>query len=1075
MQAAKTVLIGIIVSLLCLTAHAADSRSKHVLVLHSYHRGFAFTEAEIEGIDSVLVPESGWIEQHVIHMDAKRTSDERYDHSLRQLLQVQFAKVRLDAILVTDNDALEFVVANRAGMFRDVPVFFAGVNDFQESMLAGELRITGVVKNTDYPATIDLALRLRPLTTQVVAITDSTTTGKAHSEAIQRLASAYRDKAEIVVWSLGDMSMEDMCGRLASLKEDSVVVLLNHYRDKGGHVFSHDESMERLLKASAVPVFAVNEVRLGWGVLGGRLIRGRNQGRIAAQMMLRVLRGEDIARVPIETKSPNDWMFDYPALRRWGIDESALPAGSIIVHRPVSFYGQHERVILGTLAVLLLLVAIIWLQATAIARRRVAEAALLKANNTYRALVACTSAVARANDEASLLHQVVQVVQQHCGYRMAWVGLAKHDDARTVRPVARAGFDDGHLEKVTFTWNDSESGRRPVGTAIRTGEPSIDQNINTDRGVLSWQYEARTHGYASIAAFPLRAGGGVLGALTVYAARPNAFCSEEVQLLQEIADNLAFGLASLKARSDRDEADRALRNSLAQMRDAHQRLRFHVSRMPLAFIAWDLDFRVTEWNPAAEQIFGWSASEAIGMHGDKLIVPEEAQASVGALWAKLLRGEDETSHSVNDNIHKDGRRLSCEWFNTPLRDDAGQVIGVLSMAHDITQRKNAEAERDRLEEQLRQSQKMEAVGRLAGGVAHDFNNLLTAILGYAELAMDQCDPVSPLHSELEQISRAGKQAASLTGQLLAFSRKQVIAPVVLDLNALVTQSRSLLRRLIGEDIELVFFQNADAGRIKADPGQIEQIILNLAANARDAMPRGDKLTFETASVVLTEEYVRAHAEAKPGRWAMLAASDNGQGMTEAVRQHLFEPFFTTKERGRGTGLGLATVYGIVKQNGGFISVYSEPGIGTTFKIFFPPVEDPAAATRGIEYQPLPPGKETILLVEDDDGVRELARVTLERRGYHVLIAPNAADAISIFASEGQDIDLLITDVIMPGMNGRELYERLSTMKSGLKALFMSGYTENVIAEHGILDAGINFIQKPYGIDQFTRKVHAILH
>jgi two-component system, cell cycle sensor histidine kinase and response regulator CckA len=739
----------------------------------------------------------------------------------------------------------------------------------------------------------------------------------------------------------------------------------------------------------------------------------------------------------------------------------------------VWLYSQHRGMILGTVAVFLVLLLIIWLQTTAIARRKGAEAALLKANSAYRALAACTSAVARASEEAELLRRVVQVVQEDCGYRMAWIGIAEHDEARTVRPVAQAGFDDGYLQQAGVTWHDTERGRGPTGTAIRTGEPCINPDMRTNPAVSPWRDAAQARGYISNAAFPLRAGGRVLGALTVYATRANAFSREEVHLLQEIADNLAFGLVSLKARRDHDDADRALRESLERTRDAHQRLKFHVSRMPLAYIAWDTEFRVTEWNPAAEHIFGWSAAEAIGRHAFELMAPADVRPHVNGLWTNLLEG-DETSHSINENTHKDGRRLWCEWFNAPLRSDSGQVVGVLSMGYDISERKQAEAERAQLEAQLRQSQKMEAVGRLAGGVAHDFNNLLTAILGYAEMGMEQCEAGSPLRSELEEISKAGKRAAGLTRQLLAFSRKQVIAPVVLDLNELMMQSRKMLERLISEDVELVFLPKPAVSRIKADPGQIEQIIVNLAANARDAMPGGGTLTFETANVTLTEEYARAHSEAQPGQWVMLAASDNGQGMTETVRQHLFEPFFTTKEMGKGTGLGLATVYGIVKQNGGFINVYSELGVGTTFKIFFPPVEDAPVHAARAEPAALPPGRATVLLVEDDDGVRELARTALAARGYRVLSARNPAEAIDIFEADHLAIELLISDVIMPKMNGRQLYERLRATKPQLKALFMSGYTENVIAQHGILDAGINFLQKPYGIDQLSRKVHDVL-
>jgi PAS domain S-box-containing protein len=394
---------------------------------------------------------------------------------------------------------------------------------------------------------------------------------------------------------------------------------------------------------------------------------------------------------------------------------------------------------------------------------------------------------------------------------------------------------------------------------------------------------------------------------------------------------------------------------------------------------------------------------------------------------------------------------------------------LLSVTKDMTEHKE-------LEHQFRQAQKMEAIGRLAGGVAHDFNNLLTVINGYAELMLGQIQPESPHTLHLKEIRKAGERAAGLTRQLLAFSRQQVLAPQVLDLNSVIENMHTMLKRLIGEDIDLITIPGKSLGRVKADPGQIEQVLLNLAINARDAMPQGGELAIETANLDLDECYAREHVTVVPGPHVMLAVSDSGTGMDAETQKRIFEPFFTTKEKGKGTGLGLSTVYGIVKQSSGHIWVYSEPGHGTTFKIYLPTVNAPAEVVEYTNIMAEPShGQETVLVVEDDLPIRMLVRATLEARGFTVLEAPNGAEALTIATQHRGTIHLLLTDLVMPGMSGRTLAQRFAVMYPETKVLYMSGYTDDAVIRHGGLEVGTAFLQKPFTPEALIRKVCEIFN
>ena len=417
---------------------------------------------------------------------------------------------------------------------------------------------------------------------------------------------------------------------------------------------------------------------------------------------------------------------------------------------------------------------------------------------------------------------------------------------------------------------------------------------------------------------------------------------------------------------------------------------------------------------------------------------------------------------------KDGRLLSVQLSVRAVRKGAGEVEYYETFVRDVTEQR-------RLQQQLVQSQKMEAVGRLAGGIAHDFNNLLTVITSYSDLLLQDLGADDPKREDVEQVRKAAEGAAALTRQLLAFSRQQVLAPRVVSLSVVVQGVEKMLRRVIGEDVDLVTALDPDVGSVKADVGQLEQVLMNLAVNARDAMPAGGKLTIETANVEHGPDSAREREAAPVRRCVMLAVSDTGIGMDEATKARIFEPFFTTKEAGKGTGLGLATVYGIVQQSGGFIWVYSEPGHGTTFKIYLPQVDAPLEGrTAGAAPGDLPRGTETVLLVEDAAAVRAVTRQVLERQGYTVLEAANGGAALQTAASHPGPIHLLLTDVVMPGLSGRQLADQLARLRPDARVLYASGYTDDAVVRHGVLEAGISYLQKPFTAESLARKVREVL-
>ncbi len=518
-----------------------------------------------------------------------------------------------------------------------------------------------------------------------------------------------------------------------------------------------------------------------------------------------------------------------------------------------------------------------------------------------------------------------------------------------------------------------------------------------------------------------------------------------------------------------------MRNSRAERAAAEAALRANEQRFrALVEHSWDAvalfgpDGAILYGSPATTRILGYDLAEFVGRNALDLIHPEDRDGVASRLTEVMANSRGRVIVAARVR-HKDGSWRYLEGVLTNLLDDPS-VGAIVNNYRDATERRS-------LEQQVIQAQKMEAVGRLAGGVAHDFNNILTAIGGYTDLLLADLPPDDPRRQDVDEIHRAADRAAALTQQLLAFSRRQVLQPKVIDLNALVSNVENLLRRLIGEDVLLATTLAGDVGRVRADPGQVEQVIVNLAVNARDAMPAGGRLTIETRNVELDAAYAAEHQTVVPGPYAVIAVSDSGTGMSAETQSHMFEPFYTTKEVGKGTGLGLATVYGIVKQSGGSIWVYSELGHGTTVKVYLPRVDEPAeplAPSTPADAESLR-GTETILLVEDEPAVRAVARQILTRQGYAVLEAADGQTALAMVDAGGPRVDLVLTDVVMPGMSGRSLADRLASRYPGLRVLYMSGYTDDAIVRHGMLEPGLAYLQKPFRPDALARKVREVLN
>jgi PAS domain S-box-containing protein len=641
-----------------------------------------------------------------------------------------------------------------------------------------------------------------------------------------------------------------------------------------------------------------------------------------------------------------------------------------------------------------------------------------------------------------LFAEAVSLVARTLGVEYCKVlELLPDGDALILR--AGVGWEEEHLVGQATVSAGKES---QAGFTLCSDEPVVVEDLRTETR-FSGSPLLRDHRVVSGMSVIIRGWERPYGVLSAHSTSMRRFATDDVSFLRAVANVLAEAIG-------RKHAEDNLRQSESQFRALFE------NALDAVLIANDQGAYV-DANPAACDLLGLSYNEVIGRTINAFTEQDDPVAASGMLQQFLKEGRMRGELRLR---RADGNVVEVE-FSATANFLPGRHLALL---RDVTERRN-------LEEQLRQSQKLESVGMLAGGIAHDFNNILTVIMGYSDLALKGLDNGDPLVGYVEGIEKAATRAALLTRQLLAFSRKQVLQPKVLDLNSVIANIDKMLGLLVGDDMELCTSPGVGLGSVKADPGQIGQVILNLVVNARDAMPKGGKITLETANIYLDESYARQHIGVEPGWYAMLAVTDTGQGMDVDTQRNIFEPFFTTKEQGKGTGLGLSTVYGIVKQSGGNIWVYSEVGLGTTFKIYFPLVDEQVAEPEVAVRRPESvAGNETILLAEDVEMVRDLARESLEMHGYTVLEGPNAEEALLICQQHEGPIHLLLTDVVMPRMSGKELAEQVVSLRPETRVLYMSGYTDQAIVHNGILDSDIAFIEKPFTPDALVLKVLEVL-
>ncbi len=692
-----------------------------------------------------------------------------------------------------------------------------------------------------------------------------------------------------------------------------------------------------------------------------------------------------------------------------------------------------------------------------VTERHAAEQRIRYLNRVYAVLSDTNQMLVREKDAAAMLEAACRIAVEKGNFRMAWIGLV---DERRMRlaPAATAGFVDGYLDGIEFDVTDLASLAGPTGRCLRTGAHEICSDIEHDPGYRKWAARALERGYRSSGAFPLYVDGRMVGVFNLYAGEVGVFGDEELRLLDELALDLGFAMEV-----DRREADR--RRVESALHDSEQRFRELAENIDEVF--WIVDpgtNRVVYVNRAFEHIWARGIEDVYAdpqLWADSLH-PDDRDRVVRAFAEQAARGTYDVTYRIR---RPDGMVRWIHDRGLPLRDAAGHMYRIIGTARDVTERQN-------LEDQLRQSQKMEAVGQLAGGIAHDFNNILAAIMMETDLASEGGGVAPEVQHMITEVRAAADRAAALTRQLLAFSRRQVLQPRDLDLNDAVRSVAKMLRRIVGEDVEVELQLHDRPLMVRADPGMLDQVLMNLVVNARDAMATGGRLRIETGFATVRDAGDAGPAPLAPGRYARLTVSDTGRGIPPEMLPRIFEPFFTTKEAGQGTGLGLATVFGIVKQHGGAIDAESRVGEGTSFRILLPALDAAAAGSAAPAAADAPRGgTETILLVEDEAMVRALTRTALQRAGYTVLEATDGVDALRVWGEHRGAIGLLFTDLVMPGgVSGLEIAERMRADEPSLRVLYTSGYSADIAGREPPLVDGENFIGKPYRLGKLLELV-----
>ncbi len=1023
-------------------AQDSGNPPKRVLLLYSFDNNEegVFTSFDHALRSQLRAGARDRVEFYTKYMDFAQFSTHAHAVALAQLLKLEFSKQKPDLIVASSYWALQFLLGEGKDLFPGTPVVVLfnarRLDEVKLCITKGTAGpgITGVA-STDEPArTLDLALRLQPDTQRVVVIGGSSPLDQYWTDRLKHDFSSYRQTVEVTY--LTGLTMNEILRRVAQLPPHTVILSTLFLEDARGQSFLQEEALDLITRAADVPVYGIYLSYIGHGVVGGRMTNPENLGRSVADLADRVLNGENAASIPIVVDNSSQDTVDWHQLQRWHISEKRLPPSTVELFREPSAWERYRFAIMAVIWLCTLEAALILTLIFNIGRRRRAERSLLRQKALANAVIEHLPGLF--------------VLQDKAGKNLRWnknaEGLLRY---RPGTVPAMSNVADEHRETAQRFKDEileQGSGHVEVDMLGQDGGP-VPYYFNGVRVELEGKPYFAAKGSGHVEVDMLGQDGGPV---------PYYFNGVRVEL-EGKPYFAAIGIDLTESR----RAEEAVRRSEAQLRSLVEHAPYGIGTVSVQ------QDRFLHANPALVKLLRYqSEAEVLALSVSRDLYPQgDAGFRAQPTRADFFSGVEFTWRS------KDGKPVTvrASGHRSSRPGSEGDTIEII--AEDVTARRM-------LEEQLHQAQKMEALGQLAGSVAHDFNNLLSVIIGYSELLSANLGSEGPAGVRLEAIKKAGQRAASLTSQLLAFSRRQVLQPRVLSLNSLVTETQRMLQRLIGEDIEQKVLLDPVLAKTKADPGQIVQVIMNLAVNARDAMPKGGKLTIKTANTSFKDAVSFSGVAVPPGEYVTLSVSDTGTGMDEETRNRLFEPFFTTKAAGKGTGLGLATVYGVVKQSGGYIFADSELGKGTTFRIYLPRVDLPlrtpsSQAAQGLPPD-LPPGSETFLVVEDEPAFRDLLCEQLRSRGYQVLVASNGVEALQVAEQHKGPIRVLITDVIMPEMSGPDLAKNLTKLRGETDVLYMSGYTDDKLSNILETEPELTLIQKPFSIDDLVQKIQEIL-
>jgi two-component system, cell cycle sensor histidine kinase and response regulator CckA len=980
-------------------ADSQDMSRKNILVLHAYHQGFAWTDRITSGIKSVFEESPLKIEVHYEYMDTKRVHDESYLNQLAALYRTKYKKQRFDVVITSDDNAFRYLLAHHHDIFSETPVVFCGVNDFRDELIEGNRFFTGVVESISVEDTIDTVLKIHPNVNRIVAFVDQTVTNSANKKRVSEVIPRYQGRLTFDFIENTEMSEVTEISR--NLPENSIVLFWYYKPFQHGHTLSNKESFDLISRYCNRPFYSFWGTYLGLGIVGGKLTSGIAHGRKAGELALRILNGEKPGDIPVIRKSPNQYMYDYASMQRFGIRSEQLPEGSIIINKPISFYAQHKRLFWQLVSAFAFLSLIIATFIVNLFKRRVAESLLRKSEDKFRSLVETTSDWIWETDRQGKYTYVSPGVKDLLGYNpYELVGKTPLD---LMPPKEAEQF-------------------KAILCDVSKPPASIHQMENN-----------------------------------IYHKTGHSVISETNAMPFFDSKGDFSGYRGI----DRDITDR--KQAEKTLYESEERFRTLAELLPETIYEVDLNGHILFVNESGHKNFQYTPQDVEqGVNIFDLIMERDRARAVNNIQ-KILHGE---SLGLNEYVavRKDGSTFPVITKSTAIVLE-GEAIGVRGFLIDISDRK-------KLEDQFHKAQKMESVGTLAGGIAHDFNNLLMGIQGRTSLLLTETGLPGAVREHLKGIEAYVKSASNLTKQLLGFARSGKYNVELTDMNELIYKTSEMFGRT-RKELRLRRRLHDNLRAAEVDKSQFEQVILNLLVNAWHAMPEGGDLLIETINRSLTEEDVKPYS-ASAGDYIQISVTDTGGGMDKQTQERVFEPFFSTKTMGRGTGLGLASAYGIVKNHNGIIDLYSEKGKGTTFNVFLPAATKDAVKDKKQTIS-IQKGDETVLVVDDEPMIIDIGEKMLQNLGYQVYTAQGGREAIEIYRKHKDRIDIVVLDMIMPDLGGGKTYDQIKEINPHAKVILSSGYSINGEATE-ILARGCNgFLQKPFTLKELSGKLRKILN